>query len=584
MEKKPIRREVRFAIHIPKTDYRDDAHYIKEQLYFEDGTSKPHTYLVKDFKRPVWVTKPAYRTGKYAHTQKKEFELRDRTFEQKCTQSELNKVSAAMLDAPHLANQPNLLKESPYLYGFDRSSTSIIKLHNLMKNNFVQSPYTVGGFDIETDIETREILIATTVFEGKVHTSVLSKFLQGIPDYEARLDKAIEKYLPEYHGKIKVKVTKHDDEVSLLKDNFKQANEWAPDIISIWNQAFDIPRCLERLKVFGVDPRDVICDQTVPRAYRVCKYKEGITKKVTASGVMKPINPSLQWHYLQSTTKFMVIDAMCTYRQIRMANPEEPSYSLDAILQKELKKRKLSFTEADKYQKEKWHIFMQKNYPIEYIVYNIYDCLGMLEIDQSTKDLTNGLPAGAGMTDFAKFNSNPRKIVDALFLFGLERGLVVGTAGGGSKPEQEEAGDVPDELLGEAVDEDDGPDENGHEAQEKYKGLGLQGWIQMLQQNLLLNEGLKIFQDYPQVVTNLRGLVFDVDATAAYPTATLVANVSKETCFNEVISIEGIREEDFREQNLSICLGGVNSLEYHNVMYGIQAIDSEELDRFLGLV
>ncbi|MDD2819520.1 MAG: 3'-5' exonuclease [Candidatus Nanopelagicales bacterium] len=581
MSKKIVKREVRFAVHIPKSDYREDCHFVKEHVHYEDGTSGPSTYLVKEFQRPLWVTRPEHRN----HKDKKEFEQRDKTIQVKCTESDLNRRAAEMLDMPHLATQPKKLKDSPYLYGFDRTSTSIIKLQNLMKNEFIQTPYSVAGFDIETDIDTLEILMATVVYRGKVEMSILSKYLANVSNYTDRLNKAIEKYLPEYANKIQVVTRVFETEVELLADVFRVANEWAPDFLAIWNINFDMKRIMDRLKVHNVDPKNIICDQNVPRAYRYCRYKEGITRKETASGKSKPINPSLQWHYLTSTSTFYAIDAMCVYRQLRIAKPEEPSYSLDAILQRVLKKRKLTFTEADAYEKEAWHRFMQKNYPIEYMVYNIFDCLGMLEIEEKTKDLCNSLPAGAGITDFAKFNSNPRKIVDALFLFGLERGVVVGTAGNVSE-DKELADCVPDELLESVIDaddddEDDGPDENGHEDQNKYTGLGLAGWIQMLQQNLLLNEGLKIFHDFPEVVSNFRGTVYDVDATAAYPTATLVGNVSKATCVNEVISIAGIAEDVFREQNLTVCLGGMGVLEYHSVMYDLPTLDSAELEDFL---
>lgn len=52
---------------------------------------------------------------------------------------------------------------------------------------------------------------------------------------------------------------------------------------------------------------------------------------------------------------------MCVYRQLRMAKAEEPSYSLDAILNKELGSRELKFEQADKYQGLEWHLFMQAN-------------------------------------------------------------------------------------------------------------------------------------------------------------------------------------------------------------------------------
>ena len=327
MEKEILKKEIRFSIHIPRTDYREDMHYIKEQITYKDGSIEPKTYLVKDFKRPIWVTKEAFRN----HNEKKEFELRDKLLEAKTTESDLNKTIANLLGKPYLVNQPNDIKNSPYVYGYDITSTSLIKYISLSKNDFIQSPYKLATFDIETNPETDEILIASTVFENKAHVSILAKYLRGIIDVEHRLKLAMDKYLPQYNN-LKIDIKIWDTEVKLIEDIFTVTNEWKPDFLAIWNMNFDIPKILGKLKQYNVNPIDVICDKTIPRKYRICKYKQGITKKVTASGVVKPINPSLQWHSLISTTSFYVIDAMCVYRQLRMAKAEEPSYALDAIL------------------------------------------------------------------------------------------------------------------------------------------------------------------------------------------------------------------------------------------------------------
>lgn len=247
-----------------------------------------------------------------------------------------------------------------------------------------------------------------------------------------------------------------------------------------------------------------------------------------------------------------------------MAKQEEQSYSLDAILRKEEIGAKLKFKEADHLSGEKWHVFMQANYPVEYIIYNFYDCLGMLELDEKIKDLKSSLPSFAAITDFMKFNSNPKKIVDALFLFGLERDRVIGTVPKQARPEEE--------LEAEGIETDDEEDEEDEYDVKKYNTLDLKGWIQLLPQNLLLAEGLKCLEEYPDVVTNMRGVVCDQDATAAYPSCTQVANVSKETCVNEIIKIEGVREDVFREMNLSICLGNANMLEYFTVLFDMPTI------------
>lgn len=177
------------------------------------------------------------------------------------------------------------------------------------------------------------------------------------------------------------------------------------------------------------------------------------------------------------------------------------------------------------------------------------------------------------MTDFAKYNSNPKKIVDALFLFGLERNLVIGTVGKVKKSEEESVVEAID--TDDAVDWDEDPDilEEKEERIEDYQGLGLKGWIQLLPQNQLMKDGLKVLADFPEVVTNIRGMTWDVDATAAYPTCTMVGNVSKETCVNELIQVDGIHPEIFKEQNLGVCLGGVNTLDYMSSIFSLVPLD-----------
>lgn len=559
-----LKKEVRFSWHLPKNSYRDiDLHYVREDITYDDGKVEPKTYLLKEWKRPIYTTIPTMRNYK----DKREFEHKDNLHMQMTTQSDINMTAANMLGTPHLASQPDKLKTSPYLYGYDITSTSLIKLTSLRRNDFVQSTYSVAAFDIETNPATNEILMATLAFQGKTYTAIQSKFLKNIPDPNYRVKKAIEKYLPNYVN-LDFTLKLHDNEIDMLKDIFRVANEWKPVFVAVWNLDFEMTRTFETLKKFNVNPVDVICDQSIPRQYRVCRYKQGLKKKVTASGVVKPINPSLQWHTLISTSSFYMIDAMCVFRQLRMAQPERPSYSLDAILQSELGSRKLSFEEAEAYKGVNWHFFMQEKFPIEYIVYNLYDCLGILELDTKNKDLSNALPSFAGISDFQKFNSQVRKVTDAVFLFGLEKGLIIGTPGKVKEEEKVEKDEIDDSLLNE--------DENDPS---KYNTLDLKGWIQLLPQNLLLHDGLKCLEEYPDVVTNVRGLTSDLDASSAYPSSTLVANVSKATCVNELISVEGISEEVFRTQNLGICLGRPNMLEYMNVMLNLPRID--EVDDIL---
>jgi hypothetical protein len=84
--------------------------------------------------------------------------------------------------------------------------------------------------------------------------------------------------------------------------------------------------------------------------------------------------------------------------------------------------------------------------------------------------------------------------------------------------------------------------------------------------------GLKLIEEDPTLPTNIRCFVSDLDAAAAYPSAVLVANVSKENTVRELCDIKGISEDVFRLQNLNFITGEVNAIEYAEVMLGSQGL------------
>jgi hypothetical protein len=124
-----------------------------------------------------------------------------------------------------------------------------------------------------------------------------------------------------------------------------------------------------------------------------------------------------------------MIDQMCVYKQTRNGTAEEPSYSLEYLLQKELGLGKLKFEEADHLvpASAEWHMFMQKNYPLHYVVYNRFDCIGPELLDEKVKDLSFVMPSMADTSDFERFNSQPRRTVEKLHWFLMEqKGRIMG--------------------------------------------------------------------------------------------------------------------------------------------------------------
>jgi hypothetical protein len=96
--------------------------------------------------------------------------------------------------------------------------------------------------------------------------------------------------------------------------------------------------------------------------------------------------------------------------------------------------------------------------------------------------------------------------------------------------------------------------------------LSLRNWIITLPSHQTVL-GLPLIKEYKGIRTQIRGLTYDSDAVSAYPSCTAAGNVSKATCSKEIITIDGVEENDFRRHNLNMLQGHVNALEYGCEMF-----------------
>lgn len=570
-EENPILgKELRFAIHIP-SQYPDieDTHLLKEIIHYKDGTIKPNVRLLYNFKRYFYITKPNYRN----HNQKKEYENIDHLNCYQTIQSDLSKNIAKALDINYGSNSIRELSKSPYLYGSDVSSTSILKKIYVDKYSNLKSPFTVAFYDIETDVfsEDYKIIIATIVFKNEVLTCINKSFLEGISDPITLINKAMDKYLSTYINKLNLKCSTVicDTEFQVINTIFKKLHEWKPDLLAIWNVNFDIPKTVAAIERAGINPKDIFSDPTIPFNYRSFLYKQGKHQKQTASGKVTPIVPSSQWHIVKSLSSFFVIDAMCIYKRLRIHEGEDPSYALDNILEKELGIRKLNFKEASHIiNKTEWHRFMQSKYKIEYIIYNRFDCISMLELENKTKDLTYKLSTFANFTDLESFNLSTRKISDAMHYHLLDRNMVIGTLANTKRKFIE----IPDNKKGRGKlgdKKDEGEKDYVVDLDNSDQVMSLRKWIVTLRADYVVLNGMKCIKQSKHTRTNIRAFVFDSDCTAAYPSATSSLNVSKATTKNEIITIEGIPETLFRRQNMNLLSGSTNAIEYCTEMFNL---------------
>jgi len=539
-----VSKECRFAIYVPPPNYGEpDMHLVKEIRHMSDGTTVPHVALIKDFKRPFWTSKK----GQREYKQKKEWEIIDYLVEGASTQSTLVDNIAKAMQMPWYKGNLRGLCTSPYIYGADILSTAIIKKTYQEKYQITPTKYSMAVFDTETDVlnGTGDVIMATLTYKGVVFTAVVKSFLEGIVDVHSRVEVMMDKYLGEYVVKrnLKSELVIVDTAFDACKACLDVAHRLKPDWLAIWNLDFDINKIIQACDKVGADPAWIMSDPSVPRQYQYFKYVKGPNQKVTASGLTTPIKPAAQWHTVYCPASFYVIDAMCAFKHIRVGQPEMQSYSLDYILNSQLGIRKLKFKEADQYTGLKWHEYMQTYHKLEYIIYNRFDCISIEELDEKTSDLSLTLPLFSGFSDFANFKSQPRRTVDNLHYYCLSKGMVIGTTGKETAIE---------------MDEDT---------------VGLDGWIVTLPAALVADNGLQIIEEYPEMKTNIRGHVGDLDVTAAYPTNECVFNVSKETTKKEIISIEGIDLYTQKMQGINLSAGHTNAVEWCTTVYKFPTLD-----------
>jgi hypothetical protein len=530
--------ECRFAVHIPAPEpSMSDYHLVKEHIVYEDGTSGPNVKLIEDYKRPFWVTRKGFQN----HKDKKEWELEERLIKGMSTQDRLQTNCAKALGKAWFNGDLRKLSSSPYLYGSDILSTSVIKKE--YQDNYPVNPskFSVAVIDTETDVlyDTGEIIMMTITYKETVLTAVVSSFLKGHINVQDKVVNLMTKYLGEYETKRKLKSELVIVETALdaVKVCLARAHELKPDFLAVWNIDFDMTKILEACEKENVDPAEIFSDPSVPKDYRFFKYKRGPKQKVTASGKVTPILSHAQWHTVFTPASFYVIDAMCVFKQNRTGQPERQSYALDSILDSILGVRKLKFEEAKNHIKLAWHRFMQSNYPLEYIIYNRFDCISIEELDEKTLDLSLTMPMFAGISDFSKYNSQPRRSVDRLHYFCLDRKMVIGSTSSDMR-----------------VDFDD-------------ETISLNDFIVTLPAHLIVDNGMKVIEEFPDLRTNIRIHQGDLDVSAAYPNNQCVANVSKATTVREITNIEGVDTFTQKMQGINLSAGNINAVEWCSTMY-----------------
>lgn len=536
-----VGRECKHVVYTEANDgSRSDCLLVKEQIHLKDNRRIPNVYEIVNYKRPYFITKPGYRTYK----DKTEFEDLNKVQQFRSTQIDLGRNIARSLGTNNGQLPLRQILRSPYVFGCDTTTPVLVKNAYQQRYPECKSDNDVAALDIETDVvngDGDEIIMIGITNQTESYVCGVRSFYGTKVNIEAQFHAKCKEYIGEYvdPAKLKVDFELFDTPIECIKATFARLHKWKPDFVSIWNMNFDLPKIISQIERAGHDVASIFNDPLVQPKFNNAKYRQGPSKKKTATGKEMSLHPADQWHTMNCMASFYFIDAMCVYKRIRVAGGMQPSYALDFILNKHLGVRKLKFTEADGLNGLQWHQFLQANYPIEYTVYNLFDTIALIELDRKTRDLAQVISVLTDHSEYARFPSTPRRLSDDMEFFAQEHGRVFGTTA-----------DIMEDELDQYV-------------------LPMTNWIVTLPAELVVDSGIHCIKDIPNMSTKIYVHVADLDVEGAYPWGETIMNISKETTWRELSRLEGIPDEVQRRNGINLTGGHTNAVQFCNEIYGL---------------
>lgn len=511
----------------------NDLLMIKEKVHHHDGTVTANLRLLENYQRDFYITSATQRT----HQQKKEWESLSKLKRIKTTQAKMSTDLAKALFKKPTSPMKELTK-SPYVYGTDISTTSLIKHQYQSRWPELFSTNDLAVLDVRTEKETgfdtivslsltfqnRALVVTTEAFAGQ-HCD--GSFLgQDRPALTVTFEVA----RTPFDALTKIMATLH---------------EWQPDFVGLWNMEPAMNAMLLCIEKAKAKPADLFCDPRLPEKYRNFEWRPMRAKKTSASG--KTVNRTAQtlWHCADHLASFYFVDMMALFALLRdSSSGQRSSYALYDILFEELGLYRDSPPALAGYPDEEWELLMQRHEPMAYLLHSLKTCLYLQELDRKTGDVSQKLTTLCGVSRLSDFASLPRRIVDALHFFCLEQKKVVGSA----MANMSLAGDE-------------------HLSASK-------GWILNLPPAMReAKESLRVVQENPWVNSDVYGFVCNLDVKSCYPTSTIILNIAKETTRRELAKLKGISEESMKRIGLNLTAPACNAVELGQEAFSLPSLD-----------
>ena len=132
----------------------------------------------------------------------------------------------------------------------------------------------------------------------------------------------------------------------MLRFSFILLEAQQPDIVGVWNLAWDVGEIERMCSEIGINPAILYHSKHVPKELIHYQWTAGVTKKVTVlddgSEKNKTYKAHEAWGDLKTSASYKMIDAMGLFYQVRSQTPDiEGGFSLQNVGEKILNYGKL---------------------------------------------------------------------------------------------------------------------------------------------------------------------------------------------------------------------------------------------------
>ena len=516
------------------------------------------------------------------------------------------------------------INRSPYVYGIDIDVVIYLKnyyalnasrISNETIDTFNGTTNTIGYYDIEAHpCEKGEagviwgVSYITRVNENNINVHVFYNNQRAgsfnHDDIKKRFIDNMSTRVKEILGNntLNFKSTECNNATETITEFYKIVNYYKRDIMTAWNHVYDVVNMAGNIiaEENNVEFKDafktnnkftfdrwnlkhndsilpsVMCDSELyeyDKTLCEIRFIRGRETFKSQDGSVMALDFHKQWHTFDFTGPSYPLDAMASFYAARVGSPDVVGgYGIDNILSKQLKINKVEIDAGGRIGAE-LHIWMQLYNRKHYMTYMNGDVLYMLFLEEKNTDLSIQIPTLLSSSLYNNFTASSGYLYEDFYFYYKKNGKITGDHIYTRLTKKQE--DENNELLNKEFIEAKDIKIHGENYISK---LDRKGWTITI--NLWRNAGggFKLFKDVN--IPNTIGVsTVDTDLIGAYPSATNALDASKETTVREVIDVEGLEPEEFKQALMGNIVGEPGAMQvYCTINNGVTFL---ELDEFL---